>query len=83
MCPCLGGELLFVHEYVGSAEAGAAMIAEKLQDGSAMIKFQAMISAQGVAPKVAEAICAQDYHHLPSAQFVTPIKCHKTGKKIL
>ncbi|KAH0617228.1 hypothetical protein JD844_029093 [Phrynosoma platyrhinos] len=58
MVTTLGGTLLWQCGRASSVSEGTARIAGALDDGSALGAFQGMLQAQGVAPKVAQALCA-------------------------
>ena len=78
-----GGQLLVTHHMALTVEEGAAMIASKLDDGSALDTFRRMAIAQGVDKQEADSLCERDAKGgngvLPSAQYVTPVVATQTG----
>ncbi|XP_029472785.1 thymidine phosphorylase [Rhinatrema bivittatum] len=77
-----GGYLLCMCQRAETPEHGSEMIAETLDTGSALRKFQAMLEAQGVKHGVAEALCAGngDYFQvLRHAEYQEVLHAEKEG----
>lgn len=68
----LGGALLWLSEQAETQELGHAQVAAALDDGSALVRFERMLAAQGVDPDLARALCsgspAQRRQLLPRAE---------------
>ncbi|XP_061617333.1 thymidine phosphorylase isoform X1 [Phyllopteryx taeniolatus] len=56
----LGGLLLAMTGLAADRSEGAGKILQAVMGGAALLKFQAMMEAQGVAPETARALCAAD-----------------------
>nr|XP_038935242.1 thymidine phosphorylase isoform X8 [Rattus norvegicus] len=54
----LGGAILWLSGQAETQDQGAARVAAALDDGSALHRFQLMLSAQGVDPGLARALCS-------------------------
>ncbi|XP_035316429.1 thymidine phosphorylase [Cricetulus griseus] len=54
----LGGTILWLSGQAETQDQGAARVAAVLDDGSALRRFQLMLSAQGVDPGLARALCS-------------------------
>lgn len=54
----LGGAILWLSGQAETQDQGAARVAAALDDGSALRRFQLMLSAQGVDPGLARALCS-------------------------
>ncbi|XP_051016165.1 thymidine phosphorylase [Acomys russatus] len=54
----LGGAILWLSEQAETQDQGAARVAAALDNGSARRRFQLMLSAQGVDPRLARALCS-------------------------
>ena len=70
----LGGEMLHLAGVTADLAAGEARIAEVLDNGQALAKFEQMLIAQGGDPRV-----AHDTSLLPSAPLVVPFKAPRGG----
>ena len=80
----LGGHLLVNAEQAADVEEGRKRIADSLDNGEAMKKFAAMLTAQGVAPDtVAKLTMSQEeaIAVLPRANFTRHLNCAKTGTR--
>lgn len=77
----LGGELLAMCGISSSEEEGRGAMTRVLSDGSARATFCSMLQKQGVSPEVARSLCGDqaDYHHLPRASHITPVKASASG----
>lgn len=75
----LGGELLFANGKATSEAAGAEMILNALNDGTALAKFKGMIIKQGVEPELAEKLCSDPSSTLQKADIVTDIPALTSG----
>ncbi|XP_057647732.1 thymidine phosphorylase [Chionomys nivalis] len=68
----LGGAILWLNGQAETQDQGVARVAAALDDGSALRRFQLMLSAQGVEPGLARALCsgspAQRRQLLPHAR---------------
>ncbi|XP_075816461.1 thymidine phosphorylase isoform X2 [Microtus pennsylvanicus] len=68
----LGGAILWLSGLAETQDQGVARVAAALDDGSALRRFQLMLSAQGVEPGLARALCsgspAQRRQLLPHAR---------------
>ncbi|XP_026638320.1 thymidine phosphorylase isoform X2 [Microtus ochrogaster] len=68
----LGGAILWLSGQAETQDQGVARVAAALDDGSALGRFQLMLSAQGVEPGLARALCsgspAQRRQLLPHAR---------------
>lgn len=56
--PPAGGAILWLSGQAETQDQGAARVAAALDDGSALHRFQLMLSAQGVDPGLARALCS-------------------------
>ncbi|EDO43698.1 predicted protein [Nematostella vectensis] len=77
-----GGHLLKALNKVDSAEEGFNKIKTSLHNGTALRKFQEMLSAHGVSPDTANALCtpgADPYVVLPLAPQKTELRANKPG----
>lgn len=70
--PPAGGAILWLSGQAETQDQGVARVAATLDDGSALRRFQLMLSAQGVEPGLARALCsgspAQRRQLLPHAR---------------
>ena len=84
LCVAAGGNLLHDAGKAESAEDGIAKISRALDDGSAMLKWCAMLQSQGVAADVADALCAQQprYDVLPTATCQAHLKATQAGEPL-
>lgn len=68
-----------------SLESGKKEIAQKLKNGEALEKFQAMLEAQGVSADVARSLCSDDtdyFQHMRRAAHQTELKVQDDGNYI-
>uniref|UniRef100_A0AAY4D6L4 Thymidine phosphorylase n=1 Tax=Denticeps clupeoides TaxID=299321 RepID=A0AAY4D6L4_9TELE len=78
----LGGYLLWMSGRASSLESGQEKLAEVLQNGAALQKFQAMLQAQGVSMETAQSLCSvqSDYSlHFRQAEHQTELKVQNDG----
>lgn len=72
-----GGHLLLMTNKVSTLKDGEHLIWSKIEDGSALLKFQELLIQQGVAEHMAKELCRADsdvWTVLPKAAFQTPFK---------
>jgi len=77
-----GGYLLYNSGNASSPSEGSLKIHNTLHDGSAIAKFQAMITAQGVDEKLAQSLCVKGAdlsQLLPRASYTTDVLSTKSG----
>ncbi|XP_030637154.1 thymidine phosphorylase [Chanos chanos] len=78
----LGGYLLWMSGNSPSLEKGQTEIAEVLQNGAALRKFQAMLEAQGVSADIAKSLCsphADYFQHMRQAEHQTELEAQSSG----
>ncbi|XP_074640418.1 thymidine phosphorylase-like isoform X2 [Tubulanus polymorphus] len=77
-----GGVLLYLANQADSVDLGKAMIRNVLNDGSALIKFQEMLIAQGVSTEESELLCDPDgdvWNVMTKAKHTVDILANKSG----
>ncbi|XP_048011168.1 thymidine phosphorylase [Megalobrama amblycephala] len=78
----LGGHLLSMCRHSCTLESGKKEIAQKLKNGEALQKFQAMLEAQGVSADVARSLCSDEtdyFQHMRRAAHQTELKVQDDG----
>ncbi|XP_051747076.1 thymidine phosphorylase [Ctenopharyngodon idella] len=78
----LGGHLLSMCRHSCTLESGKKEIAQKLKNGEALKKFQAMLEAQGVSADVARSLCSDEtdyFQHMRRAAHQTELKVQDDG----
>ncbi|XP_077091039.1 thymidine phosphorylase [Siphateles boraxobius] len=78
----LGGYLLWMCGPHFTLESGKKEIAQKLKNGEALEKFQAMLEAQGVSDVVARSLCSDEtdyFQHMRRAAHQTELKVLDDG----
>ncbi|XP_051547297.1 thymidine phosphorylase-like [Myxocyprinus asiaticus] len=78
----LGGYLLWISGHCHSLETGKIEITQKLKNGDALKKFQAMLVAQGVPADVAHSLCSDatnNFQYMKKAAHQTELKVPQDG----